>query len=169
MLILKNILINIVFILSWNMTIFFMCIKIKDNDFNPEKKMFREKNFEKSGTFYIKNLKIKKWKDYLPQYTSKTGFSKKSFISKEINYINQFVAETCRAEWNHKMCLLAIFPIILVNSAPLNYIFSFLVLVTNIPYIFIQRFNRLRLLQLKKHLFSKEQRYKKTSQIKISY
>ena len=167
---LKNILINVLFILSWNMIIFFMCIKIKDSRFNPNKKMFKEKDFEKSLNFYIKKLKIKKWKDYLPQYAAKNGFSKKSFISKEIKYINKFISETCRAEWNHKMCLLAIIPVILINSFFMSVIFSLFVIITNVPYIFIQRYNRLRLLQLKKHICNKEKQYiKNSNKIKISY
>ena len=111
-----NVSLNIFFILLWNMIIFLTCININVSKFDPQRQMFKEKSFEKSGIFDIKNLKIKKWKDYLPQYTSKNGFSKKNFISKEIKYINRFIYETCRAEWNHRMCLLVIIPIAIFNN-----------------------------------------------------
>ena len=71
--------------------------------------LYRTKDWEHNGRFYTKYLKIKKWKDYLPQYISKNGFSKRNLMSVtklNVKYINNFILETCRAEWNHFVCCL---------------------------------------------------------------
>ena len=147
----QTILANLFLIIAWNMIIFWGSIKLDKNNWNPKKNMFREKKWEKNGEFYVKVLKIKKWKDLLPQHVGKNGFSKKHLVKlKELSteYIQEFIFETCRAEWNHTMCCL--YPVIsfLINEVNYALLFSFVSIITNIPFIFIQRYNRIRLKKL---------------------
>lgn len=142
---------NILFIIIWNMIIFIFSINIDKKVLDPNRYLFKEKAWEKGGKFYTRTLYIKKWKDSLPQHIGKNGFSKRkliniSHLSKD--YIQQFIFETCRAEWNHLMCCLYILISFLINSLNYAILFSFVSILTNVPFIFIQRYNRIRLNKL---------------------
>ena len=149
----KKIILNIIILLLWHIIVLFLSKNINESFFDSTKNMYLEKKWEKNGDFYVKNLKIKKWKDLLPQYISKNGFSKKSILlnfARDKNYIERFVLETCRAEWNHFMCsmywlILFFINFVIKNSWAYYFVFSFLSILTNLPYLFIQRFNRIRL------------------------
>lgn len=154
---------NVSLIIIWNMIILMFSTRLDRSSLNPNKKMFSEKKWEKCGKFYTKILHIQKWKDSLPQHIGKNGFSKKHLVKMSqisIEYIQEFIFETCRAEWHHIMCCLYIIIAFLIN--PFNYavIFSLVSLTTNMPFIFIQRYNRIR---LKKLLFKRQ--FNKNSQI----
>ena len=147
---------NVTVVLFWNLIVLFTCKSHKEDFFNENKKLHSILAFE-NNSFYSK-IKIKKWKDKLPQYTSKHGFSKKQFTlpdKKDSKYINKFILETCRAEWNHAVSLIIIFPIILFNKPFIALTFTFLVLLTNVPFILIQRYNRIRLLALRDRIKAK--------------
>lgn len=147
-----NILLMTLFVLLWDFIVFILCKHVKRDKFDSSKNSYKEKNFEKGGNFYSKTLKIKKWKDLFPQYVSKDGFSKRNFESKSIHYINEFIMETCRAEWCHKMCLAVILPIIIINQTIVSFIVSVFVILTHLPIICIQRYNRFRLEKVKRKI-----------------
>ena len=88
------------------------------------------------------------WKDLVPQYVGKSGFSKKNMVSLKLEYIKRFIAETYRAEVDHIVCCFIIPFIFLLNSFKISAIFSIIICISNIPCILIQRYNRLRLRQL---------------------
>ena len=117
--------------------------------FNHERFIYSIKPWETDGNFYIKVLKIKKWKDKLPQFVTKNGFSKRS-LSKRLDreYIEKFMFETCRAEWNHLMCCMYFIISFFINTWVNAIIFSVVPIVVNLPFLFIQRFNRIRLYKL---------------------
>ena len=83
---------------------------------------------------------IKKWKDLIPQYVSKSGFSKKKMVSLKIDYIKKFIAETYRAELDHLFCCFVIPIIFFLNTAKLSIILSTIVIICNLPCIIIQRY-----------------------------
>lgn len=151
----KIIVINVLLILLWNIFIFLICKNIKTSFFDPQKYTYKEKVFERGGKFYSEKLKIKIWKDFLPQYISKNGFSKKNFQNKNLVYIDRFILETCRAEWNHRMCMLIALPGLIFNTFKTGIFLTALILLTNLPFVFIQRYNRFRLLALKRHKLKK--------------
>lgn len=140
---------NIFPMIVYHIFILFLCRNIDISFFNPENKMYKIKSWEKNGNFYTKFLKIKKWKDKLPQYVSKNGFSKRN-LKKNLNkdYISRFILETCRAEWNHLMCCMYFIISFFVNSRIYAIIFSILAIILNIPFLIIQRYNRIRLYKL---------------------
>ncbi len=139
---------NLLLMIFWNILIFFMSIKIDTSFFDSSKNLYVKKSWERDGKFYTKKLKIKKWKDILPQHVGKNGFSKKHLDKDEglsEEYIKQFIMETCRAEWNHTMCALFSFISILINPIFYGMVFAIVPIIINAPFIAIQRYNRIRL------------------------
>lgn len=145
---------NLSLILVWDAIVVLCCKMMNEKNFALDKNMYRMRSWEDDGKWYIRNLKIKKWKDYLPQYVSKNGFSKKKLDNLYIEYIDRFIIETCRGEWAHRKCMWVLLPIFLLNIFPFNLLFLFLVLLINIPYICIQRYNRFRLIKIKEKILS---------------
>ena len=148
------ILINMLIIIFWHLIVLFASRNIKCKSFfSPKKFIYIPKKWEENGNFYVKKLKIKKWKDKLPQYVAKNGFSKKnlrSLTKLSPEYIERFILETCIAEWNHVMCCMYFIVSFIINSSfYYGIIFSLIPIVANVPFVFIQRYNRIRLLKLK--------------------
>ena len=141
-------------IIFWHLIVLFASRNIKCKSFfSPQKFIYIPKKWEENGNFYVKKLKIKKWKDKLPQYVAKNGFSKKnlrSLTKLSPEYIERFILETCIAEWNHVMCCMYFIVSFIINSSfYYGIIFSLIPIVANVPFVFIQRYNRIRLLKLK--------------------
>ena len=140
--------INFLFILSWHYLILIVVSRIDYKFFYIECNQTDISFFKIREKRYEKILKIKKWKDLVPQYVGKTGFSKKKMISLKLDYIKRFIAETYRAEVDHLICCLIIPFIFLFNNFSLSIVFSSIVCISNIPCILIQKYNRLRLRHL---------------------
>jgi glycosyl-4,4'-diaponeurosporenoate acyltransferase len=110
----------------------------------------RARRFEAHGAFYQRYLRIRCWKDRLPEagafFTG--GFSKRRLIGRSEEHLNRFVAETRRAELVHWTNLCA-GPVFFIWCGPL--IGSLMVLFgvgAHLPFIAVQRFNRERLRQV---------------------
>ena len=152
----KYLIINTVILIFWQLTVLLFSKNIDIGFFDPSKKIYSQKNWEHSGKFYTAVLHINIWKDRLPQYIGKGGFSKKrlnKYNKLSYEYINKFIYETCRAEWYHTFCLFGCVLFLLINPT-LTYklLFFFLSIIINVPFILIQRYNRIRLNKLvKKH------------------
>ena len=110
----------------------------------------RPRPFEADGAFYQRRLRIRRWKDRMPEAGDffPGGFSKRHLINRSEEHLNRFVAETRRAEMVHWTNLCA-GPIFLIWCRPL--VGGLMVLfgvVSQLPFIAIQRFNRARLDQV---------------------
>lgn len=141
-------LLNIISGVLWHCAVFFICISVQDTFFSHNKLLYKPHKWEKNGRFYSRVLRINRWKDSLPQHTGKGGFSKVHLDNVSTGYLESFITETCRGEWNHTLnCLFAVV-IFVLNDIPVSLVLSFLLLLGNIPYIMIQRYNRFRLLRL---------------------
>ena len=125
---------------------------LNEDQLDYKKYMYKIKYWEYKGVWYNKRLKIRVWKDFLPQYVSKNGFSKKNLNNLSLSYINQFILETCRAEWAHKNCMWIAILLIFINKFVIGITFFIVVLLINFPYICIQRYNRIRLMKLKEKI-----------------
>lgn len=144
---------NTASILLWYLFVLIFAKKLNKKFFSPEKALYREYAFEKNGDVYVKVFKIKKWKDKLPQHVGKDGFSKRNLVKMcdlSQEYIDQFIVETCRAEWYHCICCVFFVVPLIFNTAIYGVPFSALVLATNVPFIMIQRYNRTRLKKLRR-------------------
>lgn len=109
-----------------------------------DKKVFTVSANEKK--FYEK-LKIRKWKDKIPEIGHFTGFRKNKIADpKSVDYVERFLLEACYGEIGHfysiffGFLLLLLFPIAdtwLAISLPVAIINIFM----NIPSIFVLRYN----------------------------
>lgn len=141
---------NIILAGVWHVVTFLSCQKLPDSIFDASKNRYTAKQWERGGRWYRDNLKIQCWKDRVPQYIGKGGFSKRHFTDDSIEYLDQFIMETCRGEWMHfKNCLCVIVTII-IDPLLVGMLFSLLILIGNLPFAIIQRYNRFRLQTLRK-------------------
>lgn len=120
--------------------------------------LFKEREFEKKG-FYRRVFKVHKWKKYLPDGAKyfKGDFTKKNLLSYDVEYIEKFIVESCRAELVHWLGM-APFVVFFLLTPP--YIAIGLIIysiIVNAPCIIAQRYNRPRLkLLLKKFLYPRQ-------------
>lgn len=119
--------------------------------YNYKNIFFRKCAIEFDGKLYKKLFLIDRWKDKIPEAGTLLGlhpFSKRHFISKNPDYIKRFILETCRGELAHLLPFL-FYPISLIwNPFFADIIMFFYVLFTNLPFIIVQRYNRIRLIRL---------------------
>lgn len=107
----------------------------------------RPRAWEDDGRFYERRLRIRRWKDKLPEKGDlfRGGFSKRVIRDRSDGFLDRFAAETRRAELVHWMN---------AGSGPLFLIWCpwYLGLimigfgwVAHLPFIAIQRYNRARI------------------------
>lgn len=155
---LEALLINLLLGTIWHFATFFICISVNPKLFDPNRKWYRPHKWEREGKFYNDYLKINKWKDFLPQHVGKDGFSKDHIDDLSIEYLDEFIMETCRGEWNHMMnCAFAIV-LFIINGFGMALILSICVLLGNLPFAIIQRYNRFRLQKVKRTILKKQER-----------
>lgn len=136
---------NLVIIGLWHVSFFFACMKLPNSLFSPSRARFSAKPWEHRGRWYRDNLKIQVWKDRLPQYIRQDGFSKKNLTDTSVEYLDRFILETCRGEWIHKKNCLCIIITLLINPPVVGIVASFFIMIANVPFAMVQRYNRFRL------------------------
>jgi glycosyl-4,4'-diaponeurosporenoate acyltransferase len=100
--------------------------------------------------WYIRVLKIKRWKDRLPESGDffQGGFRKSSIGGGDCTVVSRFLAETRRAEYVH--IAIWLFWLVTLLWTPRWGVLINLVVGTafNLPCVWVQRYNRLRLQRL---------------------
>lgn len=154
----NTLIINVMLGIIWHYATFFVCIFRHKNAFSPDRKMFRPHKWERDGKIYSDILKINRWKDHLPQHIGKNGFSKDHLDEVSPEYLDEFILETCRGEWNHRANCWFAAVLFLLNRFWLACLLTVFLLLGNLPFAAIQRYNRFRLQKLKKALLRKAER-----------
>lgn len=113
---------------------------------NYEKSYF---SVSKKEIRFYEKLKIRKWKDRVPEWGKSAGFSKSNLQSLEVDYLEKFIFETCIGEILHLSAALLGFTCLFIFPVK-HYYFVLPILITNfvlnlMPCL-IQRYNRARLL-----------------------
>lgn len=113
-------------------------------------------------------MKIRKWKDLVPEIGHFTGFRKNKIAEpKNVEYIDRFLLEICYGELGHALSvplgflILLLFPTVriwLPVAIPVAIINIFL----NLPSLFILRYNSYKLKILRKSLLKKQRRKQAT-------
>lgn len=104
---------------------------------------------ESDGRLYERRLRIRRWKDLLPEAGDmfRGGFSKRRIRFRDSQHLLRFVAETRRAEYVHWANAVA--GVLFLAFLPLwaGLVMVAFGLLTHLPFVFIQRYNRARLLR----------------------
>lgn len=107
----------------------------------------RARRFEHGGRWYEKRLRIRRWKDRLPEAGAffAGGVSKRRLGGRDAERLRLFVAETRRAELTH-WGTASIAPAFALWNLPwATAVICTYAAVANLPGIAVQRYNRLRL------------------------
>lgn len=148
---------NAVIVAAWHVAVFIACVKLPASTFDAAKKRYLAKGWERGGRWYKDHLKINLWKDRVPQHIGKDGFSKAHITDVSVEYLDEFILETCRGEWMHFTDCLCAGVVFVLNPLWPGVLFAFLILLGNVPFALIQRYNRFRLQTVKKKIL-REQR-----------
>ncbi|MEG2014496.1 MAG: hypothetical protein RR086_02080, partial [Clostridia bacterium] len=141
-------LLNFICVFAMDGLFAFVIHKIPMKHFSPYKKIFLTSARE--HTFYEK-IKIRKWKDYIMELDSWGNFKKDKIGSTDPQYMLRFLQENCCGEIIHYFCLISgVANLIFLNYHFLNFSLPIIIvnLILNIPPIFIQRYNRPKLLHI---------------------
>ena len=113
---------------------------------DPDGLLFRSRSWEQNGAFYVR-LKIRKWKDKLPDASKKLRFlyPKRVDLSHDEENLRRMIEETCVAEFIHFLLIILSLGVTKIWSGTPGWICWLLCVAGNLPFIMIQRFNRPRL------------------------
>ncbi len=126
---------------------------------NHEKKVFTVSAKEKK--FYEK-LKIRKWKDKVPEIGQFTGFRKNKLGDpKSIEYLDRFLMEACYGEIGHFFsCIIGFLTLLFFPLSPIWFEISIPVSIINVflnlPSLFILRYTCYKLGILRKNTLKKQ-------------
>lgn len=114
--------------------------------FDPSCFAFRMHDWEKNGSFYRK-IRIRQWKDKLPDASKVASdmYRKEISSAPSEEHLQRLIEESCVAELIHKLLILFSLGVIRIWKGKNGWICWLLCLLGNLPFIFIQRFNRPRL------------------------
>ncbi|MDD3231104.1 MAG: hypothetical protein PHE09_18100 [Oscillospiraceae bacterium] len=149
---LSMLMINFLIVGAWHGITYLFSSRMPLSSFRPDAIFYRQRRWEKDGRWYRDHLHITEWKDRMPQFIRKDGFSKRHLAGTSVKYLDQFIRETCRGEWMHAWNLGCIFVILAANQSIVGVTFSVLVFFGNSPFAIIQRYNRFRLELIRKRL-----------------
>ena len=114
----------------------------------------------KEKKFYEK-LKIREWKEKLPEIGHLTGFRKNKIADpKNIEYLDRFLLEACYGELGHFASLFTGFIIVCIYPVSALWItvsipVAIVNFLLNVPFLFILRYNSYKLKILRKQLLKK--------------
>lgn len=143
----KQLLLCLFLIGLWHLLVFLFGTKCGNAMFDETRRRYQPFQWEQGGKWYQKHLRIKAWKDKLPQRIPEEGFSKEHMEGASIEYLDQFILETCRGEWIHGANLLLGFLILLIAPHPFKIPLGLGLIFLHLPYMIIQRYNRFRLVR----------------------
>lgn len=134
----------------------YLFYKIPRSFFDPNFFIFKTRALEKNGELYENIFLIKAWKHLLPDGSAlfKDGFKKKKLQTFSLKYLEQFVYESCRAEASHIPPIFFSFIFALYNKPSIVLIMFLFGLITNLPCILAQRYNRIRIINILKRKYN---------------
>jgi glycosyl-4,4'-diaponeurosporenoate acyltransferase len=121
--------------------------RLPPEHFADDNWLTRPRAFEQGGRWYQRRLRIRSWKDKLPEKGDlfRGGFSKRHLTNRSTSHLQRFVVETRRAEMVH-WSNLAAGPVFLIWCPPLlGGVMVVFGIVAHLPFITVQRYNRERL------------------------
>lgn len=141
---------------SWSLLCGYVAHRIPSSRLALDRGLLRIRGFEAGGRFYERWLRIKRWKDLLPEAGAlfRGGFSKRRVRSTNPVYLERFAVETRRAELTHWSILAASPLFFLWSPWWLGLAMAGYGVIANVPCLAIQRYNRARLLRMIRRPFA---------------
>jgi glycosyl-4,4'-diaponeurosporenoate acyltransferase len=135
---------------AWSALAGYLAHRLPRDRLARDRFVLRLGHFERDTRFYRRVLRMRRWKDRLPEAGDlfQGGFSKRRLVRRDRGYLERFVVETRRAELTHWL---------IISAGPLFFAWNpwWLALamvgyavVANVPCLLIQRYNRARLLRM---------------------
>jgi glycosyl-4,4'-diaponeurosporenoate acyltransferase len=155
---------NSVFLVGISFASGYLCHFIPFSFYNIKNPIFKKRFWELEGKLYEKVFFVKYWKDIVPEAGELIKihpFDKKKLKSKEKSFIERFIIETCRAELVHILIFLSTPFAFLFNPPIGDYLMAAYGILANIPFIIIQRYNRIRFVKVLEKIEKKEEIYKR--------
>ncbi len=124
----------------------------------------------KEKKFYEK-LKIRKWKEKIPEIGHFTGFRKNKIAEpKSIEYLDRFLLEICYGERGHFYSLFTSFLLLFLSPLhplflPVSVFVAIVAVALNIPSIMTLRYNSYKLRILRESLYKKQRRAAQTGRV----
>lgn len=134
---------------AWSVAVGYRAARLPLSRLAEDGWLTRPRSWERGGRFY-ERFAIVGWKDRLPEAGSvfKGGTSKRALPGRSDEDLRRFAAETRRAELVHWQ-IMAITPVFLLFNPPVLIVAMVAyAVVANVPFIAIQRYNRLRILRI---------------------
>lgn len=156
-----KILITIIYIIVIGQVGFFFGLSLPRDCFDETRFPYNSFEWENNKSGFYGFLKVKRWKSRVPDMSDITKRIMPKKIKENITseYMDKLVKESCVAEMIHYV--LCIFAIGIYNiwKGSLGILFAILYIVLgNIPYIIIQRYNRPNYIALRDRLKIREER-----------
>lgn len=142
-----------------NLSAAFICLHLPDKVFNPHSFFFRSHPFEKEGQIYEDVFKVKSWKKLLPDggaLWKKRGYKKRHIQDFSRENLERFLIEACRGELTHWLSILSFWVFGLFLPASSTWVMLIYALISNLPCIIAQRYNRPRFLHLFERTLSRQ-------------
>lgn len=128
---------------------------IPDKFYHYNRFPYRTLKLELNGEIYQKVFFVKKWKHLLPDGAKawkKKGYEKKHLKSFDPANLEKFLIESCRAELTHIIPILSVWVFFLFTDPLIGLIMVLYSILTNVPCLIAQRYNRPRIVKLLKRL-----------------
>lgn len=134
---------------------------IRREKIKEEKFPFRPFKWEKNGRVYDK-INIRKWKNKVPDMSKLLKFMlpKKVDMGAGIQEIKALIKETCVAEIVHCALIVLSLAVIFICPGTDGFLLFVICLCLNLPFIFIQRYNRPQYMTAIRRLEEREARKK---------
>ncbi|MBC7258422.1 MAG: glycosyl-4,4'-diaponeurosporenoate acyltransferase [Chloroflexi bacterium] len=125
-------------------SIAYLAIRLPDSVLGADQWLYRTRAWERGGSIYEKLFRVKAWKSWLPSGgpVFRGGFSMRRIVSHDTEYLRRWVKETCRAELTHYIALASSVLFFLWNPLWLALVMVLYAVITNVPCIIVQRYNR---------------------------
>lgn len=104
----------------------------------------RPRHFESDGRWYDSRLRIRTWKDHLPETGGWFGLSKRQLPGMATDELQRFAVECRRGEMTHWAVLFATPVFAVWSSGWALLVVTLAGVLASVPFIAVLRFNRLR-------------------------
>jgi glycosyl-4,4'-diaponeurosporenoate acyltransferase len=124
----------------------YLAHRMSVSELEHDSALLRLKHWERGGSVYNRTVRIRRWKDRLPEAGAffAGGMSKRTMPSRRDGGVERFAVETRRAELAHWMSLIPL-PLCALWNPPAGVaVMALYGLGVNAPFILVQRYNRAR-------------------------